>query len=106
MRNSCEILCTVVTAHPAGDASLAASEARSTQQATSFAKSKARFKQQPTTFTVSSARFEQQQTSNRVNDERISQCLHLRQWTEAEIYTLMSVIIVGFAGDSASSSSR
>ena len=71
MRNSCEILCTVVTAHPAGDASLAASEARSTQQATSF--------EQPTTFAVSSARFEQQQTSNRVNDERISQCLHLRQ---------------------------
>ena len=87
----------------------AASEVHSTQQATSCAEFKARFEQQPTTFAASSARCEQQWTSNRINDERISQCLRLRQLTEAEIYTLMSPSSPSSStapGGSASSSSN
>ncbi len=41
------------------------------------------------TFAASAARFEQQQTSNRANNERITQYQRSRQWTEAEIHTLM-----------------
>jgi hypothetical protein len=87
----------------------AASEVHSTQQATSCAEFKARFEQQPTTFAASSARCEQQWTSNRINNERISQCLRLRQLTEAEIYTLMSPSSPSSStapGGSASSSSN
>jgi hypothetical protein len=84
MATACYLQNKIEGLHPA------ASEARSTQQATSFAQSKARFEQQPTNSAASSTRFEQQQTSNRVNDERIRQCLRSRQWTEAEIYTMTS----------------
>jgi hypothetical protein len=37
-----------------------------------------------------SARLQQQQDSSRANDERISQSLRQRQWTEAQIATLLS----------------
>ena len=38
---------------------------------------------------MTSALFQQQLNSSRANDERISQSLRQRQWTEAQIYTLM-----------------
>ena len=63
---------------------------RSTQQATSFAECKACFEQQLASFVATKAGFEQQLAGTQANDERIRQSLRSRQWTEPQIYSLMS----------------
>ena len=64
VRKSCVILRSMVTARYLIQqaASLAVSEARSTQQTTNFAETKVHFEQQLINFPTLSARFEQQQT--------------------------------------------
>ena len=49
----------------------------------------ARFNQQAMSLAELSARLQQQLESSRANDERISQSLRQRQWTEAQIATLL-----------------
>jgi hypothetical protein len=50
----------------------------------------ARSNQQAPSLAELSARFQQQLDSSRANDERIIEFLRQHQWSEAQIYTLMS----------------